>query len=100
MSNGSYGKRERITLYWEDACRSSKIKVTKAKVTFEGSPKHCSEQVINWLYQKGFIDPVAICLFAARKDFTLFGRIWKSVEDEKARVDVKPKASVLGEPLP
>ena len=86
MANGSYGKREKVTLYWEGACKSSNIRLKKASVSFEGSPKHCAEQVINWLYQKEFIDPVAICLFAARKDFTLFGRIWKSVEDEKAKV--------------
>ena len=96
----TYGRREKITLVWEDACRSSNIKVRKGQVVFEGSGKHCAEQAIRWMYNKGFIDPVGICLLSARLDFTLFGRIWKSVEDEKLKAGVEPKAGVLGEPLP
>jgi len=98
--SGPYGKKDRITIVWEDAHKSSKINLVKCRVSFQGSQKYCAEQAIRWMYDKGFIDPVGICLLAARLDFTLFGRIWKSVEEEKQRVIVESKPGVLGKTLP
>jgi len=82
MSN-PYGRKERITLIWEDACKSSKVKVLKGKRVVEGSPKHCAEESIRWLEKKGFIDPVGILTLAGKMDFALFGTVWRKVEEQK-----------------
>ena len=86
------GKREKLVLVWLEGKHSfsSNIPLQKGKVTFEGSPRHCAEQALTWLYQKKFIDPVSVAFWAFKKDFTLFGRMRKMEEDaliEEAKVN-------------
>ena len=54
-----------------------------------GSSRHCAEQLIRWLWQKKFIDPIGILLLASRMDFTLFGRVWREVEEERKKVEAE-----------
>ena len=82
-----YGKREKIKIVWEDACKSSKIKLTKGGAVFEGTGKYCGEQAIRWLTQKDFIDPLDLLMLALKMDIRLFGRLLKMWEDEKNKVE-------------
>ncbi len=97
--NVPYGKRERLTVVWEDACRSNKVKVVKASVVFEGTPKHCAEQCARWLVQKDFIDAFSLTLLCGKIDFTLFGAIYRKMEsaqkfEQKARTHISEDSSI------
>ena len=94
-----YGKREKLTILWEDACKTSNVKVVKAKVVFEGSPKHVAEQNARWLMQKEFIDAFSLALICGKVDFTLFGAIYRKMRDaqnfeQKARTHVSEDSRI------
>lgn len=94
-----YGKRERLKIVWEDACKSNKIRLVKASVVFEGSQKHCAEQMIRWLIQKDFIDPFSIFVLAGKVDFRLYGKLYRMMSsaenfEQKARTHVSEDSSI------
>jgi len=90
-----YGKREKVKLVWEDSSHSSKVKLTKASVVFQGSKKHCAEEAIRWLYKKDFIDPVNVAWLAMKLDIKLYGKFSKMFSDQKSLVSEPVKKPVL-----
>jgi len=78
-----YGKREKVKLLWQDANHAVQLK--KASVVFEGSKKHCGEQLARWLVQKEFLDPIDLLKLSLKMDIRLFGRIMRMWEEEKQK---------------
>ena len=86
------GKRERVKLQWFEAKHSlaSNASLLKCETVFEGSPKHCAEEMMRWLHRKNFIAPIDMMFLAGRLDFTLYARLRK-MEDEALAKDVVSK---------
>lgn len=81
-----YGKREKLKVVWEDDSHTTNMTVRKSSMVFQGSKKHCGQQTIRWLMQKGFLDPVDVLKISLLYgDITLFGRIARLMEVEKAK---------------
>ena len=65
---------DKIVLQWEGYHVNSPIVLIKDKVDFNGSRKHCAQETIRWLWQKGLISAPELFELSLKLDFKLFGR--------------------------
>jgi len=90
-----YGKREKLKVVWEDDAHTTNMTVKKASVIFQGSKKHCGSQMVRWLMQKEFLDPVDVLKMSLLYgDIKLFGRLARLMELEREKAVQEEKNQV------
>ena len=99
-----WGQREKITICWEDAKKTTKMRVVKGKFEAKGSRKHCAEQLVRWLVQKELISVFDLAQFVLFKldaykapEYRLFGHFLRWLD--KGDNNTKPEeetTSVIG----
>ena len=74
---------DKIVLQWEGYHVNSPIVLVKNKVEFNGSRKHCAQETIRWLWQKGLISAPELFELSLKLDFKLFGRATAMWDDAR-----------------